>query len=218
MPQDAASLTDLAAAADVTPRTVRYYISQGLLPGPIGQGSAARYTPEHLTRLRAVRRLSDEGLSLARIRDHLSRMPEEAIERLAGGPDTPADQPPAGANALAYIRGVLSGPPPAATDAPPSLHARAVHEPPHGRYEPSFPDAFPSPGERPKPGIAPVPSPAQLPPASMPRSEPGADRSTWERISLTPDIELHVRRPLDRGSHRRLEQLLELARQLFGGR
>ena len=30
------SLTDLARLADVTPRTIRYYISQGLLAAPLG--------------------------------------------------------------------------------------------------------------------------------------------------------------------------------------
>jgi hypothetical protein len=40
-------------------------------------------------------------------------------------------------------------------------------------------------------------------------------RSTWERIALHPDIELHVRRPLARTDQRRLEQLLEQARRIF---
>jgi DNA-binding transcriptional MerR regulator len=42
-------------------------------------------------------------------------------------------------------------------------------------------------------------------------------RSTWERITLHPDIELHVRRPLARADQRRLEALLEQAKQLFVG-
>ncbi len=40
-------------------------------------------------------------------------------------------------------------------------------------------------------------------------------RSTWERIQLHPDIELHVRRPLARADQRRLETLLAEARRLF---
>ncbi|RKT38048.1 MerR family transcriptional regulator [Thiocapsa rosea] len=42
-------------------------------------------------------------------------------------------------------------------------------------------------------------------------------RSTWERITLHPDIELHVRRPLARADQRRLEALLEQAKRLFVG-
>lgn len=40
-------------------------------------------------------------------------------------------------------------------------------------------------------------------------------RSTWERIALHPDIELHVRRPLARADQRRLETLLATAERLF---
>jgi hypothetical protein len=42
-------------------------------------------------------------------------------------------------------------------------------------------------------------------------------RSTWERIALANDIELHVRRPLSREQNRQLEQLLRVARDLFTG-
>lgn len=40
-------------------------------------------------------------------------------------------------------------------------------------------------------------------------------RSTWERIVLHPDLELHVRRPLARADQRRLDALLEEAKRLF---
>jgi hypothetical protein len=33
-------------------------------------------------------------------------------------------------------------------------------------------------------------------------------RSTWERITIAPDIELHVRRPLSRAQNRWLDRLL----------
>jgi DNA-binding transcriptional MerR regulator len=42
-------------------------------------------------------------------------------------------------------------------------------------------------------------------------------RSTWERIALHPDIELHVRRPLARADQRRLDRLLAEAQRLFSG-
>lgn len=48
-------------------------------------------------------------------------------------------------------------------------------------------------------------------------AEPPATRtkSTWERITLHPDIEVHVRRPLARADQRRLETLLATAERLF---
>jgi hypothetical protein len=48
-----------------------------------------------------------------------------------------------------------------------------------------------------------------------PREARGATRSTWERVPLTADIELHLRRPLTREHNRAAERLIELARQLF---
>ena len=41
------------------------------------------------------------------------------------------------------------------------------------------------------------------------------ERSQWERIALTEDFELHIRRPLSRDANRRLERLLEQARRIF---
>lgn len=40
-------------------------------------------------------------------------------------------------------------------------------------------------------------------------------RENWERIAITPDIELHVRRPLSREMNRRIERLLAAARQIL---
>jgi DNA-binding transcriptional MerR regulator len=40
-------------------------------------------------------------------------------------------------------------------------------------------------------------------------------RSHWERIRISSDIELHVRRPLSKPDNRRLEELLKRIRELF---
>jgi hypothetical protein len=48
----------------------------------------------------------------------------------------------------------------------------------------------------------------------MPRAST-PNRAQWERLSLAPDVELHVRRPLTREINRRVEKLLSLARQIF---
>lgn len=50
-------------------RTVRYYIQQGLVDRPIGETRAAYYTDRHLEQLLAVRRWTEAGLSLERIRE-----------------------------------------------------------------------------------------------------------------------------------------------------
>jgi len=67
-------------------------------------------------------------------------------------------------------------------------------------------------GQGKRPGLSDVP--ANLTAAKAPEAR--AKRSTWERIPLHPDIELHVRRPLARADQRRLDSLLEAAQRLFG--
>lgn len=70
-------------------------------------------------------------------------------------------------------------------------------------------------GTEPRPSPAPT-SPETIAAVTAPRRG-SAPRSTWERITLHPDIELHVRRPLARADQRRLDELLEHARRLFPG-
>jgi DNA-binding transcriptional MerR regulator len=65
------SIEELAERVDVPVRTVRYYIAEGLLPGPGARGRAAAYGEEHLLRLRLIRRLAEQRMPLAEIRDRL---------------------------------------------------------------------------------------------------------------------------------------------------
>jgi len=73
-PSDAAkfSLDDLCTLSDTSKRTVRYYMQIGLVDSPIGSTKAAHYLQKHLDQLLTVRKLSDAGVSLDRIREVLS--------------------------------------------------------------------------------------------------------------------------------------------------
>ncbi|MDZ5455274.1 MerR family transcriptional regulator [Azohydromonas lata] len=75
------SLDELAALAGVTARTVRYYIAQGLVDRPHGEKRGAYYLRRHLEQLLVVRRWSDAGLSLERIRELLAGAPEDPPPR-----------------------------------------------------------------------------------------------------------------------------------------
>ena len=71
------SLDQLAAAAGLPARTVRYYIQLGLVDRPVGETRAAYYTPEHLEQLLTVQKWSQGGLSLESIRRLMSgELPE----------------------------------------------------------------------------------------------------------------------------------------------
>lgn len=63
------SIDELSSLAGVTPRTVRYYIAEGLLDRPEGEKRGAYYLQRHLEQLLRIRRWSEAGLSLDRIRE-----------------------------------------------------------------------------------------------------------------------------------------------------
>lgn len=100
-------LAELSARAGVSPRTVRYYIQQGLLPSPEARGPGAHYGAEHLDRLLLIRRLQREHLPLAEIRRRIEALnPRQLKQLLASSPDSPRT------SAGDYARSVLSGAPP----------------------------------------------------------------------------------------------------------
>ena len=89
-------LAELAEAAGVSPRTVRYYVQRGLLPAPPFRGPDTVYGEEHLLRLKAIRALQARFLPLDTIQVELARLDADALRRLAeSGPGTEPVPPPA---------------------------------------------------------------------------------------------------------------------------
>jgi DNA-binding transcriptional MerR regulator len=66
------SLPELSTLVDLPQRTVRYYIQLGLVDRPDGETRAARYGPRHVEQLLQIRKWTDAGVSLERIRELLS--------------------------------------------------------------------------------------------------------------------------------------------------
>ena len=66
---DNAELTvdQVALAAGLGIDTVRYYQRLGLIPAPVRKGRRAAYCEEHVARLAEIRRLADDGFTLAQI-------------------------------------------------------------------------------------------------------------------------------------------------------
>lgn len=96
-------LEELGKVSGLPPRTIRYYISEGLVPAPVKRGPASYYREDHLNRLLLIRKYQAEGLPLDLIRRRLARLgvrgaQEEALRREAGG------APPTANPALDYIR------------------------------------------------------------------------------------------------------------------
>jgi DNA-binding transcriptional MerR regulator len=109
---------ELAMRVGVTPRTVRYYVAEGLLPPPGGGGQQRTYTQEHLLRLQAIKRLKDAYLPLGEIRRQLDGLSRAELEELA------ESEPPARpSSALEYINSIL---PPARRASPPAAPVLSV--------------------------------------------------------------------------------------------
>lgn len=205
-PETEYSLQDLAGLAGVTPRTIRYYIAQGLLPSPGKAGPGAAYTDGHFNRLRLIRRLQRDHLPLAAIRSRLAALDDATVAALVEAPSSePAD------SALDYIRSVLGND--RSPDWAPWNRAPDV-------TPPGSPPASPA-GPPPARSAVALKVPAYLLAESSeaytetPAPTPAPDRSQWDRILLAPDVELHVRRPLGRRQNKRVERLIEIARELL---
>lgn len=85
-------ISELEEQTGVSARTIRYYIGQGLLAPAYGRGPSATYDRGHLLRLLFIQRLKDQRYSLAQIKEHVSRLTDEEIERMLGmASETPED-------------------------------------------------------------------------------------------------------------------------------
>ena len=77
------TIADLEGATGVSARTIRYYITEGLLPSAHGRGPTATYDLGHLLRLRMALALrDDERLGIAPIRERLSTLSDDDIAAL----------------------------------------------------------------------------------------------------------------------------------------
>ncbi|MBA2362900.1 MAG: MerR family transcriptional regulator [Chloroflexia bacterium] len=83
-------ISELAERAGVSLRTVRYYVSEGLLPPPGGSRANPIYSYEHLLRLRAIRLLKVQYLPLTEVRNRLEGMSLAELEQLVASlPEEP---------------------------------------------------------------------------------------------------------------------------------
>lgn len=192
------TINELSALSGLSVRTIRYYLAQGLVPPAGREGSGTRYPDATLARLRLITRMRDAHLPLAEIRKRLAAMSDAEVVELSAE----AGEPEPVGSALDYVRSALAGG---------GTSQTALFE-----ALPSEPDADDLGSRTPLRQTVSIGIPA---PPSMP---PPADattfgqRSQWERVAITPDIELHIRRPLSRRDNKMVERLIAFARQLQG--
>jgi len=73
---------ELAERAGVSVRTIRYYITEGLLPAPTTRGRYAYYSEEYLDLIELIRRLKDAYLPLREIRSLVLNLPSEIVRQV----------------------------------------------------------------------------------------------------------------------------------------
>lgn len=198
------TLEDLEEMSGLSIRTLRYYIQEGLLPGPDTRGKFARYSQNHLDTIRFIDRLKKVHMPLKQIRHLLETMSNEDIERIIqsqtgdniifSSPQLFNEEEDSekmkgeqkNSSALEYIRSLenLQG----------NLKIQVSR-----KY-------FYSP-----------PAPAQVP-APLKKTttlQPVKNGETWQRIHLADGLELQVRQPMSEEKEQAMKELVETARQLF---
>jgi DNA-binding transcriptional MerR regulator len=189
------SIGELANEVGVSTRTVRYYVSEGLLPPPEGGGPGSRYTDAHRARLEAINDLKEQYLPLKEIR-----------RRLAGFEldHTHAQVRPTDSHSLAKVH-----------SAPP---ARALAEPEAAPYQTGIARSF-------RRMSSAVPEAELLVPAMAPptlegetdQDAPGESVSTrsWRRIRIGDEAELLITDESYRRNQGKIDWLMTWAKRVL---
>jgi len=207
------TIDELAERVAVPVRTIRFYISEGLLSGPGARGKAAVYGEEHLLRLRLIRRLVEQHMPLREVREMLEplTLPEvrrllAAEERREAAPRRPGELAPPRERILRLLGRTLQKLPLA--DSEGEAAAAGRQEAPEramlNRFAPRREEPY-----------LPVPPPASPVPEARAAGScmlaEGETATAWRRWQLAPGVELHVRADLVERHGELIKRLLKAA-------
>jgi DNA-binding transcriptional MerR regulator len=203
--QQELTIEDLAEESGLSLRTIRYYMQEGLLPGPDTAGKYASYSQTHLDHLAMIQRLKALHLPLKEIRHLIENMTEVDMHRILEYQDAfqldlgkhrsrteESRSPGSKSSALDYIR---------------ELEERQV------RYR----------------SLADSPAPKQsinlerrgLMQTNQPNnagSLPEVEKESWTKIILQDDVELSIREKPGEKYQREIGELIRFAENLFKSR
>lgn len=84
--EDKYKVSELSTKANVTKRTIHYYVNRGLIPPPKGAGVSAYYSNEHLYRILLIKKYQEHYLPLDEIKKIITRLTlDEVKEYLEDG-------------------------------------------------------------------------------------------------------------------------------------
>lgn len=180
------TIEELAEQAQTSVRTVRYYITENLLPGPGSRGKGAAYTEEHLQRLRLIRRLTERRAPLAEIREVMARVTDDEVRALLAEEDARAQTLDAtqAVSPKAYIAALLD-------QARGPQSAQTPQTPPRKPQRQSY-----------------SPAPARTFHSDATQTQ----ASAWRRVELAPGVELHIEEEAEQRYRSFIERLLQTPR------
>ena len=206
MTEEQLLIGELAKRAGVSVRTIRYYISEGLLPAPDTKGRYAAYDERYIARIRLIQHWKKAYLPLREIRARLDALSEQDIQDQVEKAVDISPAPSIADSAEDYISRVMQPKRPSMKKAVPAprdmdqmlvVHSDALQE-----LEPSF---LRSQG-----------SSTSLRLIAMEQvAEPFAPDSRWLHLTLTDGVELHIRQPISPAVQDKVEKLIKFARRLF---
>ncbi len=85
------TIADLEEQTGISARTIRYYITEELLPAARGRGVGATYSKAHLLRLKAISRFKEDHLPLEEIRKRLEGMSDDELAAMLQVETAPAE-------------------------------------------------------------------------------------------------------------------------------
>jgi DNA-binding transcriptional MerR regulator len=222
MSENEFTLEELSERTGVEARTLRSWVSEGLLSPPFKAGRGARYPASNAVRALAVRALKDvHGLSLSEIGRRFMMATEDQIREWAL--EAGATSAPRGSarDYLSRIQARSSKPLPAP-------RSTGIHPKSSFMAEPQLEPPAASFLRKPHPGLNSEERTADL--ANIERlilqleqvlETPAPRRSRgsiWTRISVTHDLELSVRGDLEPRERILFEQLADQLRAILTGR
>ncbi|HSM25839.1 MAG TPA: MerR family transcriptional regulator [Anaerolineaceae bacterium] len=188
-------INELAKRARTTVRTIRYYTSEGLLPQPDTDGKYAYYDENHLRRLELILRMKEAYLPLKEIRQIMISLGDEDVKQRLLEEGAPIKKEESKLNPSTLKQSKNSD----ALDYISNLMETQT------RYRSNEPQS-----RRPPQSAQPPKQNLQSPLPFSPQ-----DVESWQRIILSPGVEMHLRYPTDSETNNRIQQLISFAKKIF---
>lgn len=234
---------EVAEKAGVSTRTIRYYISEGLLPQPANRGRYSYYDPAYIDLIRLIRQLKDSFLPLKEIKMLVHDITPERVQELLKSSATlrrlqqevgftaEAAEETDDDSASGYINNVMQ-----------RRLVQRVSEEITNYDRPSEPvimnnemksapritdsDSLEKPAflrKRSQPAAAPMQQGITVPEAPFEQMSLDENRfetqdmnlNTWQRYEITEGVELNIRGDVEKRSGGKLADIIITIRQLF---